>query len=290
MDPKNVSIIVPFYNEEVSLAEFAGKISDFAKVHGFELIFVNDGSTDNSIRILQENHVVCISHHTRYGYGASLKTGVKASTRDYVIFVDADGQHKLGDVLHITRLADGQGMVIGERGNLYRLRLFTVLGRFILTTLVNFLTKSKIHDINSGLRLVPKEFFLRYESVLPDSFSCTTTLTIIAIRLRLKLKFVPIEVLRRKGASKVNLFLDGMNLVMTILRTIVLLDPLAIFLPISLSLILTALAYGLWVALRHGMGIPVGSMLLFETGIIVFVLGVICDQISSLRLSMLKRG
>jgi len=290
MDPKQISLIVPVYNEEESLRGFAPLITDFANEYGFELIFVDDGSTDGSAGILKMLSLNYIPHHTRRGYGASLKTGVRHAAREFVMFMDADGQHRLEDVLKIALVADGQGMTIGERRNLYRLTFYTMLGRLILTGMVNLFTQSNLKDINSGLRLVQKQFFLRYESALPDNFSCTTTLTILAIKFHHPIRFVPVEVMKRKGKSKVNLFRDGLNLCILIIRAMVLADPLAVFLPVSGAFIFVSIFYGVYVAIKRGMGIPVGALILFITGIILFALGIICDQISALRLSILKKN
>jgi len=290
VDPKHITLIVPIHNEEESLRDFARVIADFACRHGFELMFVNDGSTDGSERILKDFHLNYVSHQTRYGYGAALKTGVRNTTREFVMFVDADNQHRLEDVLKIAQISDGKEMVIGERRNLYSLTLYTMLGRFILTSLVNMLTQSNMKDINSGLRLVQRQFFRRYESALPDNFSCTTTLTILAIKFHHGIRFVPIEVMKRKGKSKVSLLKDGLNLIILILRAMTLADPLAIFLPISMVFIFSSIIYGFYVAIKQGLGIPVGALLLFITGIILFALGIICDQISSLRLNILRRS
>lgn len=289
MDPKQVTIIVPVHNEEESLRDFAPAISDFARLHGFELIFVNDGSSDDSEGILKKLKANYVSHQICYGYGAALKTGVGHATREYVMFVDADGQHRFEDILKIAQIADGKEMVIGERKNLYQMTFHTMIGRIILTGLFNMLTQSNIKDINSGLRLVRKQFFRRYESALPDNFSCTTTLTILAIKFRHGIRFVPIEVMKRKGKSKVSLMKDGLNLIILIIRAITLTDPLAIFLPISVFFIFSSILYGLYVAITQGLGIPVGALILFITGIILFALGIICDQISALRLSILRR-
>lgn len=289
MDPKRITLIVPIYNEEESLRDFAPAIADFSRQHGFGLIFVNDGSTDGSAGILKKSSLNYISHQARYGYGAALKTGVKRATREFVMFVDSDGQHRLEDVLKVAQTADEKEMTIGERKNLYRLTLCAMLGRFILTGMVNMLTQSNVKDINSGLRLVQRKIFLRYEPVLPDNFSCTTTLTILAIKFRHGIRFVPIEIMKRKGKSKVNLLRDGLNLIVLILRAMTLADPLAIFLPMSLFFMFSSVIYGFYIAIRDGLGIPVGALILFITSIILFALGIICDQISALRLTILRR-
>ena len=289
MRPDAVSIIVPVHNEEKSLKSFAPELADFAKKHGFEIILVDDGSTDKSRELIQESELRCIIHTAKRGYGAAIKSGVKEAGRPWVLFIDGDGSYRLDDALRITEACDGDAATAGARDNLYDAALHVRLGRHFLTAVFNWIARTRIRDINSGLRLVRKDFFKRYVSVLPDGFSLSTTLTILAVKTGAGIKFIPIEMHKRAGRSKVHLISDGLKLLVLMLRAVTLLEPLVLFMPASVAFICISAVYGLAAALRKGIVVHVGTLLFFVSGIILFVLGLICDQISSLRMDELKK-
>jgi hypothetical protein len=175
-------------------------------------------------------------------------------------------------------------LVIGERMFFTRKSPLHYAGRFILSRLVNFLTQMPLKDINCGLRAVRRSVIQRYLRLLPDGFSFSTTSTVVFAKFGRQLIFIPVEVRQRVGKSSVRLLRDGYNTLLLIIRLIALFDPLRVFLPPAFGLLAVGVAYGLYTYWRVHAGLSVGALSLLLAGFMVFLLGVICDQIAALRL------
>jgi glycosyltransferase involved in cell wall biosynthesis len=281
---KKLTIIIPAYNEEKAikkvLHDLIGKCGDFAKI-----LVIDDGSTDRTAELAQEvEGVRLVKHRNNYGYGRSIKTGVLLSDTEYVCTFDADGQHKPEDVARLFEHVQEGDMVVGARGFSAYKNLRRAPGKMILYLVANMLVTEKIHDLNSGLRVVRRKIALRYLQILPDGFSASTNMTMCLLSRNYHVVWVPIQVEKRTGTSHVKIFSDGFNTLMLIIRMILLYNPLRFFLPISLILLTFGLVYGVYKLMQVGVGLSVGSMLILMMGFICFLLGLISDQISSVRL------
>ncbi|MBI2447522.1 MAG: glycosyltransferase family 2 protein [Candidatus Omnitrophica bacterium] len=280
----NCSIIIPAYNEEESIKEV---ICDARKVFpDGEIIVVDDCSTDQTGNIAKNESAQVIRHEINRGYGASLKSGILAAKNDVIILLDADGQHKACDAERMLPFLSENDIVVGERQNTVYDVPSRVIGKFVLTRVVNFLARTRLKDINCGLRVMRKDVIKRYLPLLPDGFSFSVTSTLIFIKKGKRVKFFPVEVKKRKGKSKVNQIADGYTIFLSIIRLVSLFDPLRVFFPIAWFLVLTGSIYGVYQLFTVGrfIGLSTGSLLLIFTGVLSFLLGVICDQISALRL------
>jgi len=278
-----VTIIIPAYNEEEGIGEVIDKIKDTmgnAKAN-HEIIVVNDGSTDETAAIVKEKSVKLIQHPYNKGYGAALKTGVKNARGDIVLFIDADAQQTADDIPRLLEPMGEYDMVIGRRTKGSKIPLLRRLGKFILSSLANYLAGQKIPDLNSGFRAIKKEIVLKYIGILPDTFSFTTTITLATIKEGYNLKYVPIKTGERVGSSKVKLFQDGVRFIMLILRTIVLFDPMKVFLPPSIVLFLMGFSYLVYELVLYS-NVPDASVLLILSSILIFFLGMLSDQVSIL--------
>jgi len=278
-----ITVIIPAYNEERGIGEVIDKTKDAMENTrtSYEIIVVDDGSTDETAAIVKEKSVKLIQHPYNKGYGAALKTGVKNAKGNVVLFIDADAQQNADDIQKLLEPIEEYDMVVGKRTKGSKIPLVRRLGKSILSALANYLASQKIPDLNSGFRAIKKEVVMKYMGILPDTFSFTTTITLATIKEGYNLKYVPIETGERVGSSKVKLFRDGSRFVMLILRTIVLFDPMKVFLPVSIALFLMGFSYLIYeLVLRFN--VPDASVLLITSSILIFLFGILSDQVSVL--------
>lgn len=285
MNSPQLTIIVTAFNEEASIGSVVEGLvnccGNFA-----EIIVVNDGSTDRTAEIVSavNGRIKLINHRRNYGYGAALKTGIREASSEQVCFFDGDGQHNPEDVHRLYQASGNVDMVVGSRGRSAFLNLLRTPGKLILHILANFLAKRPIPDVNSGLRIVRREAITRYLYLLPDGFSASTTMTMIFMTRGYEVKYVDIRVKPRKGKSQVHQLRDGTATIMLILRILLLFNPMRFFLPCSTLFIFLGVVYGAYKLYDTGTGLSVGSLLIIFVGLLSFIFGLLCDQISSLRL------
>jgi len=279
-----VSIIIPVYNEERAVAETINNLRDFIKKikeTKFELIAVNDGSLDNTSKILEGiEGLKVVNHPYNKGYGAALKSGIEKARFDWLLFFDADGQHQPDQIPKLLDVSDVYDMVIGTRTD-KKASFIRRPARAFLNFLANFGANQKIPDINSGFKLVRKEKIYQFQHLLPDSFSFSTTITLAFQGAGLNLKFIPIEVNKRKGGKSSLNFRHALNIYFLILRTIALFAPLRIFMPIVLVLLSLALASLIYDLIHLNIGDS--TVLLFVASLIVFLFALLADQVASIR-------
>ena len=284
MQFSKVSIVVPAYNEALAIGDVVKALIDGC--HGAEIIVVNDGSNDETGKIAEQAGATVINHRQNRGYGASLATGIRKASRDYVLMCDADGQHRLEDVKRIVEAVDGFDMVVGARGKDSHQPLARRPGKLILKNFANYLAGIKIPDLNSGLRVFRKEVIVRYLHLMPDgfSFSTTSTFAILKSRERYKYRYIPIKVEQRVGnKSTVRQFKHGSQTIMLMLRLTVLFEPLKVFLAVAGALSLLSLLSFINDSLIAGEGLADTTVLLSIATVIIFMNGLLCDQVSALR-------
>jgi glycosyltransferase involved in cell wall biosynthesis len=281
-----LSIIMPAYNEAESLAVCLPEVLGFCETHGFELLIVNDGSRDATAEVIDRHRahpkLRVTTHKVNRGYGGAIKSGVLSARTRYVITVDADGQHSLSDVLRLydsVREADAD-MVVGcrvGRGNWYR-----DLGKAIIRTLAKLMMQVNVYDINSGMKLYDTELARSYLKLCPDTMAYSDIITLIFISQRHRVIETPISVQPRKsGVSTIN-HMTAFDTVMEIFNVVLLFNPMKIFLPASLALTVSGIAWGLPLVLR-GNGVSVGAMLAVVAGMLSFLLGLLASQLALIR-------
>jgi glycosyltransferase involved in cell wall biosynthesis len=283
-DRDMLTVIVPALNEAATIGtvidELARECGDFAAT----IIVVDDGSADDTGRISEAHGAEVIRHPATLGYGAALKSGLRRASTPYVATIDGDGQHQPSD---LRRLWDARGhaaMVIGARQQMIHSPLWRMPGKWVLQAVASYLVRHHIPDLNSGLRLLTRDVAVRYAHLCPRGFSMSTTLTMAVISRGWPVTFVPIEVRPRhtQGRSTVTVT-TGLETAVLLLRIVSLFNPLRLFVPASLLVAGAGVAWGIPYALA-GRGISVGAMLAMVTAALLFFLGLICDQISQLRL------
>lgn len=283
-----VSIIIPAFNVEASIG---GTLQGLAAWRDrAEIIVVDDGSSDCTGDMARQAGVRVIRHMHNKGQGAALKTGIRAATGDIVVTMDADGEHTADQVAALLDAFDDNDMVVGARAKGSNAPLLRRPGKWVLASLANYLTETNIPDLNSGLRAIRRDIALRFLHILPNGFSFSTTLTLALLKEGYNTAYVPITTKPRIGRSTVNPIKDGFAAIMLIIRIIALFDPLKVFLPASAALFVIGLGY--WIAsgifryaakVEPAFHIPTGALMMMVSAVIVFMFGILADQVSAIR-------
>lgn len=280
------SVIIPIYNE----ASMIGKVvmnlknclDDQLRDH-YEIILVDDGSTDNTREILLQipgQQIRVLNNPYNKGYGSALKLGASKAKGEFLLFYDADGQHNPGDLLALINEGDEYDMIIGWRRG-YKGPAWRQPGKRLLAAVASYLVNSRIYDLNSGMRRVRKACFDQYIHLYPDGFSLTTTITLAFIKHGYSIKYSPITINPRVGRSTVRLS-DGFKTINFILHTIMLFSPLRVFIPFSLLFFLFGsifLCLDIW--LHNNIGDS--TLLLLSVSMVSFFFGLIADQLAAIR-------
>ena len=278
----DLTVIIPAYNEADGIGAVLQDVRSV--VPDAELLVVDDASSDGTDEIAEAAGARVVRHRANRGYGGALKTGVRAARGEIVVLMDADGQHDARYIPDLVAALDDYDFAVGERINALRVAGARLPGKVVLGWAVNLIAGTRIADINCGFRAARRDELRSILSLLPDGFSFSTTSTLAYFKLGRSVGFVPMETRRRVGTSTVRPLRDGYRIVMLIVRLMALFEPLQVFLPIAAALVGLGAVYGVWKAISKGEGIPVAAMLLVTTGLMSFLLGVVCDQISALRL------
>lgn len=278
-----VTIVIPAYNEAEGLPGVLAALRPWLE-RGAEIIVVDDGSTDNTAKVALEGGARVIRHHNNKGYGAALKAGIRAAEREIVVLFDADGQFDTADIPKIVDALNETDMVVGVRPQGAGSPTIRKPGKWLLSRTANYLAQTNIPDLNCGFRALRVETAKRFLNLLPNGFSFTTTITLAMFKDGYNVSYLPITVRpRTTGTSSVRVA-DGFNTLLLIIRIIALFDPLKVFLPASALLFLVGIAYWIFDSISHQrLNIPTGAMILLVSAVIVFMFGILADQVSAIR-------
>lgn len=277
-----ISIIIPAYNEAGSIGDVLNMLHDWRE--RAEIIVVDDASTDRTAEIAQAAGVRVIRHLRRKGYGAGLKTGIRAAAGDIVVMMDADSEHNAEQIARLLDALGDNDMVVGARGKGSHAPLLRRPLKWLLFQVANYLAQTKIPDLNSGFRAVRKGVVKLFLHILPNGFSFSTTLTLALFKEGYNIAYVPITTAPRVGTSTVDPIRDGFNTIMLIIRVIALFDPLRVFLPTSTALFSIGVIYWLLdIIYRQHLNVPSGAVMVILASVIVFMFGILADQVSAIR-------
>ena len=278
---KNISIILPARNEGENLQRLLPTLCNQFGEH--EIIVVNDGSTDNTVDVCNEHQVTTVSHPYSMGNGAAIKTGARTASGDLLIFMDADGQHRPEDIPRLlAKIDQGYDMVVGARQSDTHASLPRRLANTLYNRLASIMTGHRIEDLTSGFRAVRARHFRKFLYLLPNGFSYPTTSTMAFFRSGLPVAYVPIRAEKREGKSKIHLFKDGFRFLLIIVKIGALFSPMRLFVPLSGILLFLGFArYGYTFVTQHRFTNM--SALLITSSLLVFLIGVISEQISALH-------
>ena len=283
-----ISIVIPVFNEAENLPGLLGKVRALA-LADVELIVVDDGSTDGSAEIALKAGVNVIRHPYNIGNGAAIKSGIRAARGRLILFMDGDGQHQPEDIPKLIAESAHYHMVVGARATGSKLRFHRYAANLLYNRLASYVTKFKVQDLTSGLRVLARRDALRFIDLLPNTFSYPTTLTLAFLRSGLTVKYVPIQSLYRAGQSKISLVTDGIRFLLIITKIATLFSPLRVFLPVSLFFFLCGLGNYAYTYFTQGRFTNM-SVFMLTTGVIVFMLGLISEQIALLRMERQQSG
>jgi len=279
---ETLTVIIPAFNEAAGIGKVLDELT--RECHEFltAIIVVDDGSRDATAQIARDHGVIVIQHPSNLGYGASLKSGLRRAETTHVATFDGDGQHQASDLRRLWESRNAAAMIIGARQQLIHSPLWRMPGKWLLGMIAAYLVKRPIPDLNSGLRLLTRDLAMRYAHLCPRGFSMSTTLTMAVMSRGWPVTFVPIDVRARDGRSTVTVA-TGLETLVLLLRIICLFNPLRLFVPAAVAIAVIGIAWGIPYA-AAGRGVSVGAMLAIVTATVLFSLGLICDQVSQLRL------
>jgi glycosyltransferase involved in cell wall biosynthesis len=278
---QTLSIILPAKNESAALESILPELT--RRFSAAEIIVVNDGSNDDTIRTCCRHNVKVITHPYSMGNGAAVKTGARSASGDILVFMDADGQHKPQDISRlIEQLSAGFDMAVGARTRDSQAGMHRAAANRFYNWLASWMVNHKVADLTSGFRAVNASKFRQFIYLLPNGFSYPTTVTMSFFRAGYSLTYVPIHAPKRIGKSHMQIWRDGIRFLLIIFKIGTLYSPLKLFLPISVTFFLTGLGYYLYTYLTMNRFTNM-SALLFITSIMVFLMGLVSEQITSLN-------
>lgn len=275
-----LSIVIPAKNEALSVGDTVRGI--LSRLVHAEVIVVNDGSTDHTAQVAEQAGARVVHHPYSKGNGAAIKTGARAATGDVIVFMDADGQHDPADIQHLLqKMEEGHDMVVGARQKGSQASLGRGLANGLYNRIASWMTGHKVEDLTSGFRAVRADKFREFLYLLPNGFSYPTTSTMAFFRAGYSVTYVPINAAKRIGKSHIRLLHDGMRFLLIIFKIGTLYSPLKIFLPFAVAMFCIATGWYLYTYIHSGRFTNM-SALLYTGSVMVFLMGLISEQITAL--------
>jgi glycosyltransferase involved in cell wall biosynthesis len=275
-----LTIVIPARNEAMPLVNLLPRLRD--KYPNDEIIVVNDGSTDDTKRVCEQFNVRTVNNPYSKGNGAAIKSGARAAKNEILVFMDADGQHRPEDIPRLVqKLLEGYDMVVGARNMDGQASLGRATANAVYNWFASWMVQHKIYDLTSGFRVARAKKFREFLSILPNGFSYPTTITMAFFRSGLSVGYVPIQTEKRQGKSHIRIFQDGIRFFLVIFKVGVLYSPFRIFFRVSVLFFFTGLCYYLYTYIHSGRFTNM-SALLFITSVLVFLIGLISEQITML--------
>jgi len=276
-----ISIIIPACNEARTIGSIVSKIRSLYS--DFEIIVVNDGSTDDTAVIAKDAGAKVHNHPYNLGNGAAVKSGIRHASGDILVFMDGDFQHDPEDIGKMLEYFPEYDMVVGARSIKGQSSIGRAFGNRIYNWLASYVAKFPVKDLTSGFRAVKSDLARQLINLLPNTYSYPSTLTLAALRNGRSLIYIPIKIQKRKtGKSKINLSKDGVRFFMIIIRICTLYSPLRVFLPVSFIMFVLGFLYYGYTFFISGRFTNM-SALLFTTSVLIFMMGLISDQICQMR-------
>jgi glycosyltransferase involved in cell wall biosynthesis len=277
---ETVSVVIPAMNEAAAIGGVVREL--VAEAPWREILVVDDGSSDRTAAEAEAAGARVIRHPYNKGNGAAVKSGIRAATGEYILIIDGDGQHRPSDALRLVSRLGEYDLVVGARSSATQAGVARRAGNGALNRLASFLTERDIPDLTSGFRAARRACLVEFIGLLPNGFSTPTTTTLCFIKAGYSVAFEPVEARQRLGVSKIRLSRDGPKFLLIMLRVMTIFSPLRIFLPIAGASFAAGVGYGLWtIVTQHH--ITNSSVLLIMLAVIVFLVGLVSEQVSALR-------
>jgi len=284
-DPGVVSIVIPAFNEAAAIADVIRGLQGAAK--WCEILVVDDGSSDATAETAAGAGARVIRHPYNKGNGAAVKSGIRAAVGEFVMIIDGDGQHNPQDALRLASRLGEYDLVVGARSTDTHAGSGRRLGNALLNRLATYLTEREIPDLTSGFRAARRDCLREFLHLLPNGFSTPTTTTLAFIKAGYNVAFEPIAARERLGTSKIRFSRDGLKFLLIVVRVITIFSPFRVFLPISIASFLGGAGYAAWTIATQS-HVTNTSVLLINMAVIVFLIGLVSEQISALRFEARK--
>lgn len=279
---KNVSIVIPAFNEGMAVREGIVELREALAATDIdaEIIVVDDGSKDNTAREAKAAGARVIQHRSNRGYGASLKTGIIAASYDVIAITDADGTYPAKYLPEMLKELEQADMVVGSRtGADVNIPLTRKPAKWFLRVMANYVSNTKIPDLNSGLRVFRRDVAMQYFAILSDQFSFTTTITLAMLCDKYAVTYMPIDYRKRQGKSKIMPW-DAGSFAVLIMRVAMLFRPLRVFLPIALLCVI----YGVFKAgidMTRDPNISASAIFAFVSALMMVLVGMLGDAVAT---------
>jgi glycosyltransferase involved in cell wall biosynthesis len=278
--PEQTSVVIPAYNEAAVIADVVSGLRRAA--NWLEILVVDDGSSDATAEAAEGAGARVVRHPYNKGNGSSVKSGIRAASGEYVLIIDADGQHPPSDATRVVARLGEFDLVVAARSHSTQATFWRRIGNQLLNGLASYLTGRPIPDLTSGFRAARRQHLREFIHLLPNGFSTPTTTTLAFVKAGYNVHFEPIEARLRVGTSKIRLARDGAKFFLIILKVVTIFSPLRVFLPISAASFLIGVAYAAWTIATQS-HVTNSSVLLIMLGVIVFLMGLVSEQIAALR-------
>ncbi len=279
----SLSIVIPAKNESGAIGAVVSKARE--QYPDAEIIVVNDGSDDDTAAVAADAGATVVSHPESLGNGAAVKSGARAASGDLIAFMDGDGQHDAGELGPlIEQLDNGYDMAVGARDTGSHANVGRLFANGLYNRIASMVSGRRILDLTSGFRVARAEKFKQFLYLLPNGFSYPTTITMAFLRSGYPVTFEPISAAKRVGKSHIRPLRDGIRFLIIIFKVATLYAPLKIFLPASALFFTTGMGYYAYTYPTSGRFTNM-SMLLFSAAVIIFLIGLISEQITALTYS-----
>ncbi|ERQ00153.1 hypothetical protein Q674_03295 [Acinetobacter sp. COS3] len=280
MNKLMISIVLPAKNESVAIGKTIEKIKQLNLA--FEIIVINDGSLDDTKTVAEQAGAKVISHPYSKGNGAAIKTGARTAIGDVIVFMDADGQHDPQDIPRlIEKIEQGYDLVVGARQKGSQASVGRGVANALYNNLATYMTEHQVEDLTSGFRAVRAAKFREFLYLLPNGFSYPTTSTMAFFRAGYSVTYIPIHAAKRIGKSHIHPIKDGIRFFLIIFKIATLFSPLKMFLPIAVILFLMATGWYSYTLYEFHRFTNM-SALLYTGSIMIFLMGLISEQVTAL--------
>jgi glycosyltransferase involved in cell wall biosynthesis len=279
-DPSVVSVVIPAFDEAATIGDVVRRLRAAAPWR--EVLVIDDGSRDGTAELARGAGACIVRHPYTKGNGAAVKNGIRRAGGEFVLIIDGDGQHPPEDAVRLAQRLGEYDLVVGARAPASHASVGRRAGNALLNGLASYLTGRTIPDLTSGFRAARRDCLREFLHLLPNGFSTPTTTTLAFIRAGYSVAFEPVDTAQRVGQSKIHFTRDGATFLLIALKIATLFNPLRIFVPVSLVSLLVGALYGVWNALAYGR-IPNGAVVLILFAALVFLVGLVSEQVASLR-------